>query len=855
MHNLLFSFKVQKSFRFIRAAVACLATAALVGAQAQANTAAAPQSAPARSASTVAASLALGADFSCAVTSTGQVKCWGNNRRFQLTEGVVAVQVNAPALVPGLSGVSKLAAGEHHACAIATGGLNCWGASLYGQIGHNPSDVFGPLTGIEHFPAYTDTRTTARLPVVISLGGTASDIAIGDYHTCAVVGGGVKCWGRNHSGEIGDGTIVHRALPTPVSGLSGVSSLALGDTHSCALLADQTVRCWGNNMFGQLGNGSATNSATAVAVSALSGATAIAAGSAHTCAISGGAVQCWGLNQYGQLGAANSDDSNVPVAVSGISSAIGLAAGEYHTCALLSGGSVQCWGRNNNGQLGNNALSDSNVPVSALGVASGLGVYAGDNHSCVVTTLGDVQCWGRNNFGQLGDSSTATKLVPVNVTDFSTSPTTPPAVTPTSTPTPVVLAGIRSVTAGRHHSCANVDGAVQCWGGNANGQLGDNTIVTRSIPAAVFNMANAVDLAGGGDLTCATTDVGEARCWGEGSANRVADGGASGPDRLVPSTILGVGRAVGVGAGTLYHQCVRQENGEVLCWGQAIKGGEVGDGSGDVRALPVVVSGVSNASQLSADGFHSCVVVQRGAVKCWGSNELGQIGDGSFTNVTFTNSTYNNRYTPVYVKGVVGATDVDTGLFHSCALMGTGTVKCWGYNVYGQLGDGTASLSRTLPVDVVGIAGAVSIAAGNNHTCAVVSSGAIMCWGRGFNGQLGNGYTQNSLTPVTVLGITNAVAVASSQDHTCAILTDGQVRCWGNNASGQLAADPTVYPNSAIAVNTSNGQPLSVVVPTLTPNGGGPTPGPTITPGGPTLTPTPRGGWGGKLWLPLTRRK
>jgi alpha-tubulin suppressor-like RCC1 family protein len=207
-----------------------------------------------------------------------------------------------------------------------------------------------------------------------------------------------------------------------VSGLgSGVARASAGHSYTCAVTTGGALRCWGRNNTGEIGDGTTTDRHTPVAVSELgSGAASVVAGAHHTCAVTtGGALRCWGWNANGQLGDGTTTDRHTPVAVSGLGSGVAsVSGGWHHTCAVTTGGALRCWGWSNWGQLGDGTTTQHPTPVQVAGLDSGVaGVSAGDGHTCAVTTGGVLRCWGWNVSGQLGDGTATDRLTPVSVVD------------------------------------------------------------------------------------------------------------------------------------------------------------------------------------------------------------------------------------------------------------------------------------------------------------------------------------------------------------------------------------------------------------------------------------------------------
>jgi hypothetical protein len=251
-----------------------------------------------------------------------------------------------------------------------------------------------------------------------------------------------------------------------------------------------------------------------------------------------------------------------------------------------------------------------------------------------------------------------------------------------------------------------------------------------------------------------------------------------------------------------YHACALASGGSVRCWG-INSAGELGDGTTTDRAMPVTVLGISNAVSVTAGFERTCAVLSDGTIQCWGSNFMGQLGNG----------TTEDSAVPVTVSGITNAIGIATGdgtdvagdgsgkaPGHTCALLSTGSVQCWGQNVSGELGDDTTTDS-SVPVSVSDITTAVAVAAGYQHSCAALADGTVRCWGANWYGELGNGTTTDSSVPVTVSDITNAVGVAAGGLNSCALLRDGSVKCWGYNGNGELGNGTTT--DSSVPVPVS----------------------------------------------------
>ncbi|MBK6849974.1 MAG: hypothetical protein IPG96_21360, partial [Proteobacteria bacterium] len=362
-----------------------------------------------------------------------------------------------------------------------------------------------------------------------------------------------------------------------------------------------------------------------------------------------------------------------------------FAVGAYNSCAVKSDGTLWCFGSNVDGQLGRGTIdggSASALPVleqkgsEVVPLNGVIQALLGRSHGCARRNDGSLWCWGKNDLGQLGDGTTLTRTYPVPVTALTGG------------------AAVEQAAAGGSFVCVRrTDGTLWCWGSNATGELGDGTTISRSSPVRV--------------------------------------------------TALGT-ETVDLAAGSTYA-CARQADGRLWCWGD--NGfGQLGDGTTLPRAAPAPVTALGTAvAQVSLGGGQSCARLGDGSVWCWGKNTYGQVGDG----------TTIDRYHPTPVTGLgTTAVELAVGGGHGCARHDDGSVSCWGFALQGQVGDGTTVLSRPLPVAVAGLGTtAAELGSGGTHSCARRTDGTLSCWGENLHGQLGDGTAGGSPIPTRALSL------------------------------------------------------------------------------------------------------
>jgi alpha-tubulin suppressor-like RCC1 family protein len=357
------------------------------------------------------------------------------------------------------------------------------------------------------------------------------------------------------------------------------------------------------------------------------------------------------------------------------------------------------------------------------------------------------------------------------------------------TPPPATTA----IAAGALHTCALIaGGTVRCWGSNTHGELGLGTTTDALTPAVVPGVSGAQAVATGGDDTCIVTGAGGVQCWGANDQGQLGNGSTA--DATSPVTVPGLASVQAVTLGQ-YHACALLAGGTVQCWGWNYDGETgVGADAGQSTPTPAVVPGLAGVQAIAAGYRHTCALLSGGNVACWGDNENNQIGDGTTVNAK----------APVPVIGVSGVTAIGAGGDHTCVVVAGGAVQCWGDNEYGELGDpALVTPTSRAPVTVGNVSGASALALGDHHTCALLAGGVVKCWGDNRNGALGGQdaiWTAANPAARPVAGLDSPTALASGTGFGCALLSGGAVDCWGAGGRGQLGDGSTADALHPVAV-------------------------------------------------------
>ena len=790
--------------------------------------------------------IVAGFDHNVALCSDGTLASWGSNINGQIgdnssTHRHVPVLVDQSGVLAGKT-VVAISAGQYHNLALCSdGSLAAWGGNFSGQLGDGS-------TTTRRAPVWVDQTGVLADKTIVA-------IAAGNRHSLALCSDGtLASWGNNEDGQLGNDIHFRSLLPVLVDQtgvLSGktVDAIAAAGSHSIALCLDGTLAAWGRNSSGQLGIGYRVDQEVPVLVDrsgVLSGrnVTGIAAGEAHSLVLcSDGTAAAWGENYDGRLGDDTTDQSNIPVSVDRSDALAGkpfalLAGGNRHSMAIYASSPdiavEQPPGRN---------LTDGSASINFGGTAPGGGgverTFTVRNADLGTLTGLSVSISGADAGDFVVSSQPAPTIAAATTTTFSIrfAPTGPGVKTASlhlasndvdENPFDITVYGTGSSNLVAAYSAAtdvplttanfSATGSTVELSLNYSPAPGTNLTVVEStgggfIDGEFDNLPNgaAVDLdydgatyqfvayyyagEGNNDLVLLSRNVGLATSGWNGDG-QLGDGSTT--QREVPvaverSGVLADRTVVALSAGG-GHNLALCADGALVAWGRNDYG-QLGDHSTVDRQLPVLVDqgGVLNGKTvvaIAAGGSHSLALCTDGTLAAWGWNRDGQIGD----------DTNANRHAPVLVNqsGVLLGKKViaiSAGGSYNLALCSDGTIASWGWNQFGQLGDGSTS-SRNAPVtvDQSGVLSGKTIVefhAGHFHALALCSDGCLVSWGSNSNGQLGDGSTSNGTLPVLVdqggvLSGRSIEEVAAGSFHSVVRCSDGTLAAWGLNSNGQL---------------------------------------------------------------------
>jgi alpha-tubulin suppressor-like RCC1 family protein len=568
--------------------------------------------------------------------------------------------------------------------------------------------------------------------------------------------GGIWAWGLNASGELADGTMQSRYVPRRITGVNGTpTAVAAGNSHALALNDAGQVWVWGS----LLGTSDRVNLAPQV-MAGLSAIKAIEAGQFHALALDrDGQVWAWGKNDAGQIGDGTTTSRTVPVHIAALPQITSISAGTYHNLALDTSGRVWAWGNNVYGTIGNGGLSPRQVttPVALTGLPRIAWVYAGSVTSVAIEPNGGVWMWGTQAYGvnTLGAVRYVAELSAL---------------------------GMIEIRSGWYHLLGR-DGAgrVWGWGRNERGYIGNGDTAYQTTAVQVSGLSNAVSLSAQLHSLALTAD-GSLWAWGESGNGELGDGTPAISNLPVSTAGLASIRSIAAGG---FHILASSSDGRVWGWGRN-DNYQLGDQTTVPRSTPATIVGISNVVSVAAGTSHSLALDQSGQVWSWGLIDSGQLGRTG------------NRGLPGLVSGLPRIKAIAAGATHSLAVGTDGSVWAWGSNASGQLGDGTQT-NRSAPVRVTNLSNVVSAEGGSAFSIALDASGVVWAWGSNAFGQLGDGTAVDRIAPVRVAGPVSAIEIAAGGGHSAAVTTDGRLWTWGTNRDGQLGL-PITQSGSANAV-------------------------------------------------------